>query len=192
LTMKHDVEPYWWGSILRGVASDPVVFDVPHQLVYSPHEWGPWKCCGLSGEFNWDTTYKSIAKIFNQNWGYILNSKIPGVQAPIWLGEFNTCNSAQPHSKWTSPIKTAGKCVTSTKKGSEGQWFSILIKYLQANPEIGWSYYPLNATNALDQASNNSLLGCQSKSGLSHNCADPWRQSRLPALLSALKSVEQP
>ena len=35
------VETYWWGSILKGVKVEPVVLNVPHQLVYSPHEWGP-------------------------------------------------------------------------------------------------------------------------------------------------------
>jgi endoglucanase len=191
-TASHYVEPYWWGSILKGVATDPVVFDVPNQLVYSPHEWGPWKCCGLKNEFNYATSYKSITKIFNQNWGYILNSKLPNVKAPIWLGEFDTCNSAQLKTKWTYPIKTAKSCYADTRHGSQGQWFTILIQYLQKNPSIGWSYYPLNASNALDQASNNSLLGClsQGKRGLSHNCKYPWKQARLPGVLADLKTIE--
>jgi len=198
-SLPHWVEPYWWGSILKGAITDPVKFNIPNQLVYSPHEWGPWKCCGLNNEFNWNTTYKSIVKIFYQNWGFILDPKNKGkpYQAPVWLGEFNTCNSAQPKTRYTSAIKTANACLYAKKKGSEGQWFNILIQFLQKNPWIGWSYYPLNATNAIDQASNNSVLGCKSvsaknPSGLSHNCKDPWAQARLPGLLSALKSIEKP
>jgi endoglucanase len=192
--MKSGVEPYWWGSILKGVATDPIKFvvggsPVTNQLVYSPHEFGPWKCCGLANEFNYNTSYKSIAKVFSQNWAYILNSKTSGVEAPIWLGEFNTCNAPEPHDKY-SPVPTAAKCIANTKHGSQGQWFQIMIQYLKANPEIGWSYYPLNATNALDQRSNNSLLGCPF--GKHAPCTDPWHQVRLPGLLTDLKTIETP
>ena len=173
---KHGVEPYWWGSILKGVATDPIKFTLPNQLVYSPHEWGPWKCCGLVGEFGSKTTYASVVKIFTANWAYILTD--PSVQAPIWLGEFNTCNSPQPHTRWTYAIKTANACVYGKKAGSEGQWFQILIKFLQKNPEIGWCYYPLNGTNVLNETSSNSILNSR------------WTKPRLPSLMSALKSIE--
>jgi aryl-phospho-beta-D-glucosidase BglC (GH1 family) len=176
---KHPnrVEPYWWGSILRGVTVDPVHFTLPNQLVYSPHEWGPWKCCGLNGEFGRGSTYASITKIFYQNWAFILADK--KLQAPIWLGEFNTCNAAQKHMATNAPpIKTASGCVYSSKPGSQGQWFHILIQYLQKNPEIGWSYYPLNGTNVKDEESNNSILD------------KTWSKPRLPAIMTALKTIE--
>lgn len=180
---KDKVEPYWWGSILKGVETDPIVFTVPNQLVYSPHEWGPWKCCGdeTKQEFGSRTTYASISKIFRDNWAYILTD--PKVQAPIWLGEFNTCNSPQPKTR-IGPIKAASACVAGSKPGSEGQWFQILIKYLQQNPEIGWAYYPINATNTLNEASNNSILGCPQPA----HCK-PWAQPRLPLLMRSLDTV---
>ena len=176
-TQAHGVEAYWWGSILKGVADDPVHFTVPNHLVYSPHEWGPWKCCGLPLEFSKKTTYASVTKIFNQNWGYILTD--PKVQAPIWLGEFNTCNSVQLHPAWGPKITYANHCVYNKPKGSQGQWFQILIQYLEKNPEIGWSYYPLNGTNAEDEASNNSVLD------------KTWSRPSLPVLMSALKLIEK-
>jgi endoglucanase len=172
----HGVEPYWWGSILKGVAVDPIRFNVSNQLVYSPHEWGPWKCCGLQGEFGKKTTYASLTKIFFDNWAYILTDS--HVQAPIWLGEFDTCNSAQPKTRWTYAIKNANGCVYGSKPGSEGQWFHILISYLQNHPEISWCYYPINGTNVLDEESNNSVLD------------KGWTHPRLPSLMSALKTIE--
>jgi endoglucanase len=174
---KRGVEAYWWGSILKGVASNPIHFTVPNQLVYSPHEWGPWKCCGLPNEFSKKTSPASIIKIFNQNWGYILTD--PKVQAPIWLGEFNTCNSVQLHPKWGPRITYANHCVYNKPKGSQGQWFQILLQYLAKNPEIGWSYYPLNGTNAEDEASNNSVLD------------KTWSKPSLTALMNALKAIEK-
>lgn len=183
---KRKVEPYWWGSILKGVALHPVRFDVPNQLVYSPHEWGPWKCCGDESqrEFGSKTTYKSVVKIFTENWAYILNDKT--VEAPIWLGEFNTCNSAQFKTR-AGRIRTANDCVYGTKPGSEGQWFQILIRFLQNNPEIGWSYYPLNGTNVLNEPSNNSVLGCPQRAPRKCN---KWGQVRVPLLMTYLKTIE--
>jgi len=191
---KTGIYSYWWGGILRGVAVDPVKFavkglPVPDQLVYSPHVWGPWKCCDPDGEFT-DMTYQSIADNYYENWAYILSSKNPSIQAPIWIGEFNTCNAAMKGEKGTNLgwIKPAGACVSSSKAGSEGQWFQIFIKYLQNNPEINWSYYPLNGTNEEDGQSNNSILGC--RRGTSWPKCNPWAQARLPAIVTALQTIE--
>jgi endoglucanase len=138
------VDSYWWGSILKGVATDPINLansGYERQLVYSPHEWGPWKY--RSPQFyRGPITYKSFAKLFNSQWAFILHMKSPH---PIWLGEFNTCN-------------THVNCVTGKHAGSQGWWFQFMASYLANNPEIGWSYYPINGTNSLDEASNNSIL----------------------------------
>ena len=160
--MKGGAESYWWGSILKGVATDPVVLKVPHQLVYSAHEWGPWK--GGLAHFTKKSTYKSMAKVLNANWGFIAHSKDPRIQAPVWLGEFNTCNNRPT-------------CVNSKKPGSQGLWFQWMIQYLKNNPEIGWSYFPINGTNAANQPSNNSILN------------RAWSKPKLPALMPALNSA---
>jgi endoglucanase len=162
-TQKRKVEVYWWGSILRGVSTAPVVLNVPHQLVYSPHEWGPWKNNPIgSFVFNKYTTYKVMSAIFDKNWGFILNSR--KVEAPIWLGEFDTCN-------------TSTSCVTDPKKGSQGSWFQILIRYLQLHPMVSWAYYPINGTNSANFASNNSVLNAR------------WTAPRLRNLMPNLKKI---
>ncbi|GEM_PF-2534080 len=158
------VETYWWGSILRGVLTDPIHFRIGHQLVYSPHEWGPWKY--NLGQFSYKTTYKYLSHIFGWNWAFILHSKNPKIRAPIWLGEFNTCN-------------TRKKCVNAKAKGSQGEWFQLLLHYLRDNPEINWSYYPLNGSNSFDEPSNNSILNPN------------WTQPRLPDLMKALRPLEK-
>ena len=114
---KRGVETYWWGSILKGVKVEQVVLNVPNQLVYSPHEWGPGRT--RLSQFNSKTSFSSLSKVFNSNWGFILTAKNPRIQAPIWLGEFNTYNDAK-------------KYVTSTVRGSQGQWFQIMVKFLRA------------------------------------------------------------
>jgi endoglucanase len=161
-TKKGGAEAYWWGSILKGVALEPVILKVPHQLVYSTHEWGPWK--GSSARFTKKSTYKSMVKIMTANWGFITQSKDPRIQAPIWLGEFNTCN-------------TSAKCAQNKKPGSQGLWFQWMLEYLKNNPQIGWSYFPINGTNAANQPSNNSILN------------PAWSKPQLTGLMTGLKKA---
>ncbi len=171
-TQPRGVESYWWGAILRGVATDPIKFHVPHQLVYSPHEWGPWKCCLTA--FNMTIKgnplkakdpYAAMSKIWNANWGFILQSNKATIQAPIWIGEFNTC-SGKP------------KCVSNTKKGSQGEWWQLFIKYLQLHPEIGWAFWAVNGTNSYNQPANNGILDRS------------WTNPSLPGMMKSLQTIE--
>lgn len=161
-TQPTGVEQYWWGSNLVGVKSDAVTLQVRHRLVYSPHEWGPWK--GPLGNFTKTTTFQSFSTTLQRHWAFVLHPKRQPIEAPIWLGEFNTCN-----------FKPG--CAGNTKPGSQGMWFQMMIQYLQQNPEISWSYFPINGTNSLDQPSNNSIL-------------DPtWTRPELPALMQRLETI---
>jgi endoglucanase len=125
----------WQGGNLMGVASNPVVLNVPHQLVYSAHDYGP----NLYAQpwFNSSTTQSSLYAVWNKFWGTI-NA---GGTAPVWLGEFGTDNNI-------SDIENAAA-------GSQGQWFESLISYLQANPSIGWTYWALNGEDSYGLLDNN-------------------------------------
>ena len=125
----------WQGGNLMGVASNPVVLNVSHQLVYSAHDYGP----NLFGQpwFNSSTTQSSLNAIWNQFWGYISANGT----APVWLGEFGTDNN-------TSDIE-------NTAAGSQGQWFESLISYLQAHPTIDWTYWALNGEDSYGLLDNN-------------------------------------
>jgi endoglucanase len=117
----------WEGEMLMGVATHPVVLNVPNQLVYSAHDYGPnlyqqpW--------FNSNTSQASLNAVFNQYWGYLVSQNI----APVWLGEFGTTNT-------TSDIQ-------NTTPGSQGQWFQGIVSYLQNNPNVNWTYWALNGND---------------------------------------------
>jgi len=171
-TQKNGVESYWWGAILRGVSWDPVRFNVPHQLVYSPHEWGPWKCCldafnhTLKGNpLKAKHAYAAMSKVWNENWGFILQSSKPSIQAPIWIGEFNTCD-------------TSVSCVSNNKKGTQGQWWRLFMKYLRSHPEIGWAFWAVNGTNSYNQPANNGILDRS------------WTNPSLPQLMQSLQTIQ--
>ena len=180
------VDSYWWGSILKGVATDPINLSSPQfnqQLVYSPHEWGPWKFDSpqfYSGKSDYNSQYKGSSSEFNSQWGFILHSSTPH---PMWLGEFNTCNMVPNRhnmSKLVPRITNVVQCTYDTRKNSQGLWWRILMQFLQKNPEIGWSYYPLNPVNSLDETSNNSLL--YPKASYPHNVDQD--------VMNGLKSLE--
>jgi hypothetical protein len=54
-----------------------------------------------------------------------------------------------------------------------------MLKFLENNPEVGWSYYPVNGSNWLNQPESNGIL------------KRDWASIKLPALVGALHSVEQ-
>ncbi len=118
----------WWGGDLSLVKKYPVVLSVAHQLVYSAHEYGPVEY--QQTWFNSSTSYKTLESVWNMEWGYIYRDKI----APVWIGEFGTGN-------------TAGDISASTP-GSQGQWFSDFVTYLQRHPFISWTYWAANGEDS--------------------------------------------
>jgi endoglucanase len=129
-TEGYCADLYWWGGNLQGVQQYPVVLAVPHQLVYSPHEYGP----GLHSQ-RWITptmTERAWQGEMSRHWGYLLDAQGPNA-APLWVGEFGTSTSSN------LGVRDRGG-------NSQGAWFSALIDYLQRQRSIGWAYWPLNGT----------------------------------------------
>jgi endoglucanase len=155
------VSPYWWGGVLYPAATYPVQLAVPHQLVYSPHEYGPNKS---SMPYVGPTmTYAVMVRVWQSHWGLFLP---PGKQqTPIFLGEFGTCGS--------SP-----RCVADTKPRSQGLWFSFLMRYLREHPQIGWAFWALNGTSHSGDPIYNYIL------------SPDWQTVHLPALMTALRRIQ--
>jgi endoglucanase len=114
----------WWGGNLQGVQNSPVTLSVPNQLVYSAHDYGPKEAA--QSWFNGSTTYDTLVAKWTQNWGYISLNNL----APVWIGEFGTTNNSRD--------------IQDTVPGSQGQWFSSLVRYLSNNYNMSWTYWALN------------------------------------------------
>jgi endoglucanase len=133
-------ESAWWGSNLMGVASAPVQLQFADgsparsQLVYSAHDYGPNNCASGCGWFNSGATYASLSQVWDQYFGYIASDPTAPYAAPVWIGEFGTCNFQQ-------------QCVTDSTPGSQGQWFSSFVRYL-GERRLGWAYWSLNGTQS--------------------------------------------
>ncbi len=107
---------YWWGGNLMGAAADPVRLDVPHQLVYSTHTYGP----GVYPQpwFSDPSFPNNLPGIWDSHWGYLSREGI----APVIVGEFG------------------GRSVGTDK---EGIWQKALFSYLREN-NISYIYWTIN------------------------------------------------
>ncbi len=155
-------EIYWWGSDLAGARQYPVQFTVPHQLVYSPHDWGPWKW-----NFPWfnDMTYESLQRVWHDHWSFLLDDPKASYAAPVWIGEFGTCTNVPG-------------CVDRQKPGNQATWFHLLLRYLADHPDVGWSFFALNGTNSKNHWANNGLVNHQ------------WTNVANPALQTDLAGIQ--
>ncbi|HEX8916985.1 MAG TPA: glycoside hydrolase family 5 protein, partial [Chloroflexota bacterium] len=133
-------QSYWWGGNLMGVQTHPVVLQFADgasardRLVYSVHDYGPDNCASGCPWFNAATTPSSLMQTWEQYWGYITDNPAMPYAAPVWIGEFGTCN-------------TQATCVSDTAPGSQGQWFSSLVQYL-ASKHLPWAYWSANGTQS--------------------------------------------
>jgi endoglucanase len=159
-TRPGGVDTYWWGGILQPAATYPVQLTVPNRLVYSPHEYGPYKV--HMSFFNRGMSYKSLSAVWDKHWGY-LDHPATGPAVPIFIGEFGTCGRPS--------------CVADSTPGSTGKWFGFFTTYLKTHPEIGWAYWALNGTNQRGANCPNYIL------------TSDWARARLPALLRALEGI---
>jgi aryl-phospho-beta-D-glucosidase BglC (GH1 family) len=131
---------YWWGGNLMGVATAPVSLQFADgtsarsQLVYSTHDYGMDNCNSGCPWFNTTTSYATLAAVWDQYWGYITADASRPYAAPVWVGEFGTCNY------------TVG-CVSDTIPGSQGQWFQSLVQYI-GGKHLSWAYWSANATQS--------------------------------------------
>ncbi|MHB1684892.1 MAG: cellulase family glycosylhydrolase [Bacilli bacterium] len=126
----------WWGGDLQGAQQYPVVLNVPNQLVYSAHDYGP--SLFQQPWFNANTSYSSLVNdVWNPMWGYLYQSNT----APVWVGEFGTDNTSAD--------------IQSATPGSQGQWFSDLVQYLHNNPNMNWTYWALNGEDSYGLLNNN-------------------------------------
>jgi endoglucanase len=149
----------WWGGDLQGVngnstnAGAPVVLNaggsasglgapINNKLVYSPHEYGP--AIFQQAWFNSTTCYKSgcgassLADTWYKFWAYL---NVPGGVNPVWPGHASYPWGNTGHTGYTQAPLYMGELgtgnadsdLTSTAPGSQGQWFTAAINFIQSS-----------------------------------------------------------
>lgn len=108
---------YWWGGNLEGVASKPVVLNVPNRVVYSAHDYTT--DVAQQTWFNAPNFPANLPNIWTIHWGYIYKRNL----APVWVGEFGT-TLAQP---------------------KDAAWLATMAQYLGKGPTgISWAFWSWN------------------------------------------------
>lgn len=139
------------------------------QLVYSAHDYGP----SLSGHpwFNGSTCYvsgcsgSSLADVWRRFWAHVT---VPGGINPVWPGHAvypwsNTGHTAYNHAPVLAGEFGTGNAqsdLTSTARGSQGQWFTALVNFIQSSRTLTpandpgvqvdglhWTYWAVNAND---------------------------------------------
>jgi endoglucanase len=134
------VDSSWWGGILSPVTRYPVTLAVPHQLVYSVHDWGPskWQMPWFGG-----MRTATLQSAWTKLWGFLPSHPGAAYAAPLWIGEFGTCSNKP-------------ECIRPHMP--QGWWFNALVHYLRAHEDVSWSFFALDGTNSNDCATHNGLL----------------------------------
>ncbi len=120
-------DSYWWGGNLMGVRTAPVRLNVPHQLVYSAHDYGPVEA--TQRWFTPEMSDASLAAVWTRHWAFIAQQEI----APVWLGEFG--------------VSLPQTGTPTDAEALESRWFQSLLHFLVENPRIGWTYWTLNGSD---------------------------------------------
>ncbi len=103
-------DQYWWGGNLEGAKRYPVVLSVPHQLVYSAHDYGPEVYDEIW--FQASDFPENLPGIWQQHWAYLQQKGI----APVIVGEFGS---------------------SSVGTDQNGQWVRAMTSYIA---RYGMSY----------------------------------------------------
>lgn len=127
---QYNSESYWWGGMLKGVATRPIVLNTANKVVYSPHEYGQ-----SVGTQSWlQTSSQSVTNypnnlpaVFRNAWGFIAEQNI----APLWIGEFGGHFGTKPDGT-SAPNQTY-----------EEQWLAQLETYINTYG-VNYAYWCLN------------------------------------------------
>ncbi len=151
-----------YGSDFSGAYYDPLVLSVPNRLVYTPHDYS-W----FHGTL---TSYEDLAADLGGWWGFLIVEDQPWT-APVWVGEFGTCN-------------TSVACVEASTDVN-GIWFDLFLDYLAAG-DIDWAYWPVNGTMA---RADDREFGATDWFGVLDRT---WSEPSLPELLDGLQAIQDP
>lgn len=166
---------YWWGGNLMGVATVPVSLrfadgsDARSRLVYSTHDYGPDMCGGGCPWFKATATYQSLSQVWESYWGFITSNPEAPYAAPVWVGEFGTCNQAP-------------RCTSDPTPGTQGQWFESLVRYI-GEKQLSWAYWSLNGTQSTAPGRTYGDLDWYGVLGKNWATPIPWTHESLQRIL---------
>ncbi len=110
-----------WAAGLDVAQANPVTLNVPHHVVYSPHDYGP----GL-GNWNYFNTANypaNLTAVWKQMWGYLVTDNI----APVLIGEIGDMLVSGANNGYETP----------TKYVEAQQWVDTMMQYTSGQTSTG-------------------------------------------------------
>ena len=163
------VEPINYASDFSGHYWDPLVLSVDGRLVLSPHDYS-WFHTGLD-------SYDDLAGDLGSWWGFLIVQDMP-FTAPVWVGEFGTCN-------WADDCIGGDTYDGTIEDRFNGVWFELFIQYLAAG-DIDWAYWSVNGTMARGEGRE---YGAVDWFGV---LDESWAEPSNERLLDALQGIQEP
>lgn len=114
---------------IGGVPAKPVILKVPHQVVYSVHEYGT-----EIDDFKANQQPSKLIPHMNQDWGYLYTRNI----APVWIGEMGSSLATPVQETWAQTLldymngkdeSQGGPAFTGADQPVSGSWWL-------------WGYFP--------------------------------------------------
>jgi endoglucanase len=202
----------WWGGNLLGVNGNgtnpgaPVVLNaggsaaalgppVNDKLVYSAHDYGP--ALFKQSWFNASTCYttgcsgSSLADVWKKFWAYInlgqVNPVWPGHASYPWGNTGHTGYSVAPVYVGEFGTGNADADLTSTTRGTQGQWFTDLVNFVQSSlartaandsglpvANLHFGYWSLNDEDAYALLGDNYAGLENARKEYTYLCAIQW------------------
>ena len=108
-------------------------------------------------------TYEEMKQAYDARVGFLLRAE-PAV--PLWVGEFGTCQDLN--------------C------DANSDWFRLLIRLLQENSQLGWSYWALNGTQSSGRSRKYDAVETY---GL---LSPDYKSIAAPKIIELFRSIETP
>jgi endoglucanase len=105
-------------------------------VVYAPHDYES------SQPANVNKSYKDLSNQLGNVYGW----NAAAVAAPLWIGEFGTCNTSPQCVRADAKTVPGAKCLNSSS-GPLGTWFANFTDFV-AQANLSWAYWPLNGTQS--------------------------------------------
>lgn len=163
------VEPINYATDFTGHYWDPIVLPVEGRLVLSPHDYS-WFHSRID-------SYDELATDLGNWWGFLIVQDMP-FTAPVWVGEFGTCN-------WADDCIGGDVFDGTVEDQFNGAWFAMFVEYLAAG-DIDWAYWAVNGTMARGE---DREFGALDWFGV---LDESWVAPSNERLLNALQSIQDP
>ncbi len=128
---QYKGEGAWWGEVHTGETDFPLTLDVPNQLLYEIHDYGP---------VVWDQPFHQVSAGFPGNlpgfWDHMWGHLFKNGTGPVWVGEWGSfLNVADATAAFPGNTSIPDRATREVNG-----WFPALRQYIHDN-QLSWTWW---------------------------------------------------